>query len=304
MIQLTAEQRKILCYVKGRIVDFAVRSLSSRESKVVLALSEQGRRETTREDIIRLLGTSPQAADHVIRSLRRKGWLERGGWGRYLLIPPEQGSQALGESNLLALASSIANPYYFGFATAAAHYGLTTQLRSTIFLVTPKHVRPKDIQGTKVRIVKVAPRRFFGFGPVDALGYPVMMSDREKTVLDCIDRPQLAGGIGEAATILAAAARRFDWDKAASYLERIGSVSLIRRLGWLADQTGADIPESVRVRMHSMADRPGVSFVGPRKPAGDVIGYAREWHLMANVAPPVIAESVGRAKRHKIGQGA
>lgn len=223
-------------------MDFAVRTLSSQESKVVLALSEKGRRETTREDIIRLLGTSPQAADHVIRSLRRKGWLERGGWGKYLLIPPDQGWQALGESNLLALASSIAHPYYFGFATAAAHYGLTTQLRSTIFLVTPQHVRPKEIQGTKIRIVTAAPRRFFGFSPVDVFGYPVMMSDREKTVLDCIDRPALAGGIGESATILAAATRRFDWEKVASYLKQIGSITLVRRLGWLADHTGAEIP--------------------------------------------------------------
>ena len=31
------------------------------------------------------------------------------------------------------------------------------------------------------------------------LGYTVMMTDREKTVVDCIDRPDLAAGEGEAA---------------------------------------------------------------------------------------------------------
>ncbi len=126
------------------------------------------------------------------------------------------------------------------------------------------------------------------------------MSDREKTVLDCIDRPSLSGGIGEAATILAAAARKFDWEKAASYLQQIGSASLVRRLGWLADHTGADIPDFIRALMHGMADRPGVSFVVSRKPASDVIGYAKEWHLMANVPVSAIAKSAGRAKRHKI----
>jgi len=55
--------------------------------------------------------------------------LERATWGEYLLIPPEQGPDALGDSNLLALASRIANPYYIGFSSAAAHYGLTTQHR-------------------------------------------------------------------------------------------------------------------------------------------------------------------------------
>src|SRR5262249_37038164 len=127
-----------------------------------------------------------------------------------------------------------------------------------------------------------------------------MMSDGKNTVLDCIDRPPLAGGIGESAMILAAAARRFDWEKAASYLKQIGSVTLIRRLGWLADHTAAEIPEAIRVRMHSMADRSGVSFLGPRKPVSDVIGYAKEWHLTVNVPMSAIAESIGRAKRHKI----
>jgi hypothetical protein len=38
----------------------------------VLALSERGQRETTRAEIIELLGVSPKAADHVIESLRHK----------------------------------------------------------------------------------------------------------------------------------------------------------------------------------------------------------------------------------------
>ena len=120
---------------------FTTRSLSPQESRVVLALSEQRRRETTRAEIVELLGVTPKAADHVIESLRRKGWLERATWGEYLLIPPEQGPDALGDSNLLALASRIANPYYIGFSTAAAHYGLTTQHRNVIFVVTPLRLR-------------------------------------------------------------------------------------------------------------------------------------------------------------------
>jgi hypothetical protein len=48
-----------------------------------------------------------------------------------LLIPAEQGPDVLGDSNLLARASRVADPYYIGFATAA-HYGLTTQQRNII----------------------------------------------------------------------------------------------------------------------------------------------------------------------------
>ena len=90
-------------------MEFNTRSLSAQESRVVLALRERGQREVTRADIVKLLGASLKAADKVIGSLRRKGWLERAAWGEYLLIPPEQGPDALGDSNLLALASRIAS---------------------------------------------------------------------------------------------------------------------------------------------------------------------------------------------------
>ena len=108
---------------------FVTRSLSPQESRVVLNMAELGSKEIEPGQIIGMLGVSPQAADHVIRSLRRKGWLGRASWGRYLLIPPEMGPDALGESNVLALASRIVEPYYFGYGTAAMHHGLTTQYR-------------------------------------------------------------------------------------------------------------------------------------------------------------------------------
>ena len=65
---------------------FIIRSLSPQESRIVLTLAEQGRREIARPEIVQLLMVSPKAADHVIHSLRRKGWLERASWGKYLLI--------------------------------------------------------------------------------------------------------------------------------------------------------------------------------------------------------------------------
>src|ERR1700683_619525 len=151
------------------------RSLSTQESKVVLALTERGQREATRAEIVDLLGGTAQAADHVIESLGRKGGLQRATWGEYLLIPPEQGPDALGDSNLLALASRVADPYYIGFSTAAAHYGLTTTHRPNVILVvTPVRLRARDVGEARVRIVNPSESKFFGFEPVDVLGYKVM----------------------------------------------------------------------------------------------------------------------------------
>ena len=276
---------------------FALRSLSRNESRVVLSLTEQGRREVARPDIVRMLGTNLQAADQVIRALRRKGWLERASWGRYLLIPPDQGPEALGESNLLALASRIADPYYIGFGTAAAHYGLTTQTRNIIWLVTPQRKRARNVQDTEVRIVNPTARKFFGFGPVDVLGYSVMISDREKTTIDCIDRPDLAGGIGEAAYILATASRRLDWQKTTEYLDRIASPSLVRQFGWLADHAKTDMPGDVRAHLLKYVDRNLSAFLGPKRPVRGAVGYNATWQLTVNVTLDELQGSQGLGRK-------
>jgi hypothetical protein len=94
----------------------------------VLALAEEKRRDVGRAEIIELLGVKQKAADKVTESLRRKGWLERASWGEYMVIPPEQGSDVLGESNLFASASRIADPYYIGFKPWS---GITRMQEST-----------------------------------------------------------------------------------------------------------------------------------------------------------------------------
>jgi predicted transcriptional regulator of viral defense system len=285
-------------------MDRITRSLSAQESKVVLALTEGRRREATRTEIVQMLGGSEKAADNVIESLRRKGWLERATWGQYLLVPPEQGPDALGDSNLLALASRIADPYYIGFGAAAAYYGLTTQHRNVIFVVTPVRLRAREVGESRVRIVNLSDKKFFGFEPVDVLGYKVMISDREKTTIDCIDRPALAGGAGEVATILATASRRFDWAKAADYLEKIGSGALARRFGWLADYVKADVPLAVRDRLLQLAARSRKTFLGPdparARAVQGAIGYDETWRLFVNVKREELHGSAGLGRRKAV----
>ncbi len=283
---------------------FAIRSLSPQESRVILALTERSKREVTRAEIIGLLGGTPKAADHVIESLRQKGWLERATWGRYLLVLPDQGPEALGDNNLLARASRVADQYYIGFGTAAAHYGLTTQHRNVIFLVTPARVRSRRVGESRVRIVNLAASRFFGFEPVDVLGYNVMMSDREKTAIDCIDHPELAGGVGEAATILATASRRFDWTKAIDYLERIRSAALIQRFGWLADHVQADLPADLRVRLLRIATRSRKTWLGSdparTRVVEGAIGFSESWRVFVNVSAKELHDSEGLGRRKAV----
>jgi len=264
------------------------------------------RSEITRMEIASLLGGTFKAADHVIESLRRKGWLERAAWGKYLVIPPEHGPDVLGNNNLLALASHIIAPYYYGFGTAAAHYGLTTQVRNVIYVVALEERRPRMVHDSRVHIVKQTKKKFFGFAETDVLGYKVMMSDREKTSIDCIDHHELAGGVGEAATILATATRRYDWNKALDYLSRIDAGALARRFGWLCDYVKAEMPPDARARIQTIALKSRNTWLGlpPEHKVPDAIGYDEIWRVFVNVPRAELHGSAGLGQRKTIKRSA
>jgi predicted transcriptional regulator of viral defense system len=168
-----------------------------------------------------------------------------------------------------------------------------------IFVVTPGRVRERQVGEGRVRVVNPKPGKFFGFAPVDVFGFKVMMSDREKTAIDCIDRPALAGGVAEAASILAGARRRLDWPKAAEYLERMDSTALVRRFGWVMDHVKEDMPADVRERLLRLAARGARTWMGPN-PTTKVrgaIGYDKTWRLFVNVPRDELRESAGLGHR-------
>lgn len=261
------------------------RSLGPTESRVVLGLTEQGRRELTRQEAMEQFGLAENTVNEVLSSLVRKGWLARAGRGKYLLIPAEWGASPISESNTLALAAQLTPDGYIAFSTAAAHWGLTTQVRNVVWIVTRTHARPRCINDSDIRFARLPPKSLFGFDRVPVFGYPVPMSDLEKTVLDCTEYPERAGGLPEASAILARAARRWDWDRAASYFERRGNTALIQKLGYLCDAGHLSMPESVRARLRGRLKPSSRTYLAPRRKDIPPPSYARDWGVVVNIDP-------------------
>lgn len=60
-------------------------------------------------------------------------------------------------------------------------------------------------------IREVPEERFFGFTEQTVLGEPVQMATLERALLDALDRPQHAGGLGELSRIVSCAAALISW---------------------------------------------------------------------------------------------
>jgi predicted transcriptional regulator of viral defense system len=87
------------------------------------------------------------------------------------------------------------------------------------------------------QIVRVKHQRFFGSHGFAIGESPVQVTDREKTIIDCLDRPSLGGGIGEVVKALEEVGRELDWRRTTEYLRRFGSGAVVKRLGFLVEST-------------------------------------------------------------------
>jgi predicted transcriptional regulator of viral defense system len=272
-----------------------LRTLGPNEAQVVLSLRLQSQNIVQASEIIEILGSEPKARK-VIRNLVNKGWLSRLLPGRYMFLPPEHGPENLGENNVLALASAIIKPSYIGWWRAASFHGFTTQKPMSVAVGSLRQVPTQVIEDTEVRFVKLAERKFFGFTTHNLHGREVSVSTPAKTVVDSLDRPDLAGGPTEVTRIVAGAVSSVDPRELLGTALRMKSKALWQRLGFLAELVGWEWPEEVRTKLRTAIPKSQRSVFGAadRRP-GD-IGYVPGWGLLVNMAEADLLSDVPKLR--------
>lgn len=260
-----------------------LRTLGPNEAKVVLSLRLQNQEVVQASEIINILGSESKARK-VIRNLVKKGWLSRLLPGRYMFLPPEHGPENLGENNVLALASAVIKPSYVGWWRAASFHGFTTQKPMSVAVASLRQVSAQVIEDTEVRFVKLAERKFFGFTTYTLHGREVTLSTPAKTVVDCVDRLDLAGGQAEVARIVGGAATSVDPQELISTALRMESKALWQRLGFLADLVGCQWPEEVRNDLRNAIPKSQRSVFGATERRPEDIGYVSDWGLFVNMS--------------------
>jgi len=273
-----------------------LRTLGPNEAKAVLSYREQGRNVVRAADVIELLGNE-QTARKVIRNLLRKGWLTRLVAGRYLFLPPEHGPENLGENNALAIASAVVEPSYVGWWAAAAYHGFTTQKPTIISVATQRPLSLRTIEGNEIRFIKVVERKFFGFKSYDLYGREAVISTPAKTLVDCLDRPDLAGGAAELTRIVSDAAVDANLEEVTNAALRMRSTALLQRLGFLSDLVGWTWPDTLRARFRdAIAPSARTVFGRTERKEGD-IGYVAPWGLLVHARESELLADVPRVRR-------
>jgi predicted transcriptional regulator of viral defense system len=260
-----------------------MKTLGPQTAKLVTALQDENRTIFTVDDAVRILGTSRNLVSNMLGKAERRGVVTRLRRGTYTLVPFELGSETTYAGNPLVVADRLmgARKHFLSHGTALAIHDMTTQPR---LLVTVSTVDPPAsrivAQGTEIRTVAVAPDEIFGLMEkwLDSRD-KVQVSDRERTIVDCLRRPDLCGGYIEADAGAWMRRSELDAGKLVDYAVRLGIGSVISRTGYLLDscRLGTDTDREKLARLLTKT----YHLLDPSAPAGG--RYNAKWRLRLNV---------------------
>ncbi|MDB2262461.1 type IV toxin-antitoxin system AbiEi family antitoxin [Halorubrum ezzemoulense] len=258
--------------------------LSTRESRLLARLAGAGHQIISVDDIETTLEVPPNTAREIASRLTEKGWLDRLFPGTYLIVPLTAGEEAVYTTHEYLIAAHIAEPMYIGYYSALSHHGLTEQVPRTVYVVTPTRAQSREIHGVPYRVTTVTEQKFFGVEPTSVEGTTVQVSDLEKTLVDCVDHPEFCGGLRELATAMRTADDRgCDWDTVGEYLERLDNGAATKRIVYLADQLGIDLPAREELVASFTS---GYSSLDPTRP--DTGSTDSTYRLRINVEPAML----------------
>jgi len=234
----------------------------------------------TFNDALEMSNLSTKNLQKVLYRLQQKEAIERIEKGKYLIIPlgAEKGKYTLHE---FVIGSLLVKPYSIAYWSALNYYGLTEQIPTTIFIqtISRKFNTNPNVFGVQYKIVKIKESKCFGIRKGWIEETQINITDKEKTIIDCLDKPQYAGGVIEVAKALKN--NKFNRKKLENYAQRIGNSGVLRRLGYLCELL------NIKIKLPKLDTR-NYLLLDPTMPDKGL--KSAKWRLIINLDEKVLGE--------------
>jgi predicted transcriptional regulator of viral defense system len=256
-------------------------ALSAIESEFLSRLAAQGKTIFSSADA-QIIWEGSTPVDLALHRLEKKGWLQRLERGVYLIIPLEAGPDRTWSESPLVIAPYLIEPAAVAYWSALHYWHMTEQIPHVTFVQSTERKRSVEIQGMRFQFVNIKKERFFGLLERTLNGKKFHVTDQEKTLLDCADRPDLGGGTVQLARALETAKADIEWPKLDRYLARWGGGTVVKRLGYLVEILDLPIAQKEeRLDEWQKILTRGVSLMEPG--AGEEGPIVTRWQLRVNI---------------------
>jgi predicted transcriptional regulator of viral defense system len=186
-----------------------------------------------------LPNSKASAIRELLSDMVKRGLLMRLKKGIYHIIPYEQNAEIfMPDWHLIAEHLVNDAKYYIGYYSALQIHNLITQPSLKEQIVVSKQLRPSEIK------IKDVPFQFIYHNEkhffcalkiwIDSFN-KAMCSDLEKTIIDCLFKPDYTGGIVEIARAIYISKDKLKYNTLLEYAKKFDSQAVIKRLGFLLE---------------------------------------------------------------------
>lgn len=185
----------------------------------------------------------PESKENTIRELlsdmTKRGLLMRLKEGVYYIIPYEENAENFMPDWHLIVKYLVKDAkHYIGYYSALQIHNLITQPSLKEQIVVSKQIRPSEIKIKNItfQFIYHNENHFFGEKKIWIDDFnKVQCSDLEKTIVDCLFKPDYAGGIVEIAKAIHETRNQINYKKLLEYIIKFKSQAVIKRLGFLLE---------------------------------------------------------------------
>lgn len=264
------------------------KNISYRSGELLKKLNSVNKLFFTIEDAQKILQNNEQLAIRKLLSdMTKRGLIMRLKDGLYNIIPYEINSEYFPNWHLVADNLVQNEKYYIGFYSALDIHGLITQPSLIEFIVSKKQFIPKKqlIKNIRFEYIKYNDQHFFGFEKtwIDNFN-KVWCSDLEKTIIDCLYKPQYSSGITEIVKAIYKSKNKLDSNKMKLYLDKFNAQVVLKRLGFILENF-SEFDNLLEYIQNKISD--SYTYLDPSFPKQGK-SYSR-WKIIDNVN---IAESI------------
>ena len=243
------------CQVYPDILTMKHKFISNQSGELLAYFNERGKSSFGLAEAFETLPVSKKGAvRELLSDMTRRGLLMRLKGGVYHIVPYERDAESfVPDWHLVAeyLAANIGGGHYIGYYSALQIHNLITQPSLKEQVVVAKQIRPSQIKIKDVpfQFIYHNEKHFFGAKKIWIDDFNrVSCSDLEKTFVDCLFKPDYAGGIVEIARAVYASRDKIKFDKLLEYVKKFQSQAVVKRLGFLLEtlRVGGEITDELQ----------------------------------------------------------
>lgn len=244
-----------------------ISALSQKEAEIIARLSYEEKDIITAKELDSYLPANFQYRRKLVCSLKKKRVLIPIKGGVYIFVPLDAVPTGRRVSEfLIPQVFFPQNDYYIGYSTMFNYYNFTDQQFQTVYVLSTKISRERTIAGLSFKFTKIPSKRMYGLEKIDIKGTKVIVSSKERTLVDLIYFNKPVGGIEVASEILErfVKEKKCDIKKLVEYTVQFSNIKTRKRIGLILEK--ARVSDSVLKPLEkSVKDTSLISFSNSRK---------------------------------------